>query len=105
MVWLGKINTMDVLQRRCLSYSLLPSRCSLCHSNYESMDHVLLVCPFACRIWEEMLRELGLLWHGPQSLASWLEQATTTIAHENRRNILCKAGTNVIFFKFNIDGE
>ncbi|KAK9119521.1 hypothetical protein Scep_017614 [Stephania cephalantha] len=45
MAWLGKVNTIDVIQKNCLKYTLLPSRSCFCHINSESINHMLLGCP------------------------------------------------------------
>ncbi|KAK9161295.1 hypothetical protein Syun_007636 [Stephania yunnanensis] len=91
MAWLGKINTTDVLQRRLPHITLLPSRCCLCFSHMESIDHLFLTCSFSCRLWEELSREIGIEWQNPQSLRTWMEQAAA-ISCDNKRNLLFKAG-------------
>ncbi|CAL8997556.1 unnamed protein product [Prunus brigantina] len=61
-VWqavLGKLNTGDTLQRHCPYMCLSPHWCVLCNRAGESVDHLLLHCPFSIKLWEMLLKEIN----------------------------------------------
>ncbi|KAK9125759.1 hypothetical protein Scep_014605 [Stephania cephalantha] len=46
LVWHNRINTVDNLQRRWITWTLQPSRCELCGQGGETMNHLFLECGF-----------------------------------------------------------
>ena len=68
----GQILTLDNLM---LCDHSLASRCCLCCSNAESVDHLLLFCSIAHSLWMYMLRLFGIEWVMPglvvDSLFCW----------------------------------
>ncbi|KAK9109209.1 hypothetical protein Sjap_017269 [Stephania japonica] len=88
---------MEVLQRRCPDYTLFPSRCILCFNDCETIDHLFVSCPFVCRIWLEMTKELEIPWCNPVDLKTWLEQVSMT-SHGDKRGTLFRAGTIAILW-------
>lgn len=50
IVFLGKQNTMDVLQRRRPYMALSPLVCCLCGKNEESGNHIFIHCPFSYKV-------------------------------------------------------
>ena len=68
----GKALTLDQIQKRGWA---LPNRCYLCHSNEESIDHLLLHCVKTRALWEVFFSLFGVLWVFPSSvketLLSW----------------------------------
>ena len=57
-----QILTLDNLMLRGL---ILVTRCCLCCSNAESVDHLLLLCLIAHSLWMYMLRLFGIEWVMP----------------------------------------
>ena len=68
-VWqavLGKLNTGDTLQRRCPYLCISPHWCALCNKAGDSVDHLLLHCPFSLKLWETLLQEVNTVWVIPE---------------------------------------
>jgi hypothetical protein len=69
---LGKILTHDNLGKRSI---VVVEWCSMCKKNGESMDHLLLHCEVATRLWNYVFSLFGVEWAMPQSfldlLACW----------------------------------
>ena len=69
---LGKILTAENLQRR---HIILVSWCCLCKMDGESVDHLLLHCPFSREIWDMFFALFGVHWVMPGKilvlLACW----------------------------------
>ncbi|CAN1810936.1 Putative ribonuclease H protein At1g65750 [Linum perenne] len=61
-VFLRKIATQDNLQNRGF---YMVNRCVLCSASLESIDHLLLTCPFSSDIWLRFSSRLSI--HGPFS--------------------------------------
>jgi len=62
MVWLallGKLNTRDMLERKKVTSPDM-NLCSFCNNSPETLDHVLLSCPFPWAIWINIAENLGL---------------------------------------------
>lgn len=64
-----KISTIDALRRKGL---ILTNICNLCKKDGESMDHILMHCPFSWEVWFEILRDFGVRWVCPRDLKSLL---------------------------------
>ena len=54
-----KVLTLDCIQRRGFS---LAHRCYLCLSEEESIDHILLHCVLARRLWNLLFSLFGVSW-------------------------------------------
>ncbi|XP_020420593.1 uncharacterized protein LOC18774736 [Prunus persica] len=68
-VWqavLGKLNTGDTLQRRCPYLCISPHWCALCNKAGQSVDHLLIHCPFSLKLWETLLKEVNTVWVIPE---------------------------------------
>ena len=55
---LGKLNTKEMLYKKGL-LSANQTSCTFCGSHLESLDHVLLHCPFSWRVWNSIADDLG----------------------------------------------
>jgi hypothetical protein len=74
----GKIPTWDILQKRQFEG---PGRCSLCHSENETIYHLFITFPFTQRVWMEVSANIRQTcsWEGPS-----LEQAWKDWLHDPR---------------------
>ncbi|KAM7469441.1 hypothetical protein LguiA_007624 [Lonicera macranthoides] len=64
LAWLAalrKTNTADLLQIRRPFQQLSPSWCIMCKGSYESLDHLMIHCPFVHYIWSNIRREFNLI--------------------------------------------
>jgi mannosylglycoprotein endo-beta-mannosidase len=71
-VWeaaLGRSLTSDNLRRRGF---IIADWCFLCRCSGESVNHVLLHCPYACELWTHVLNILNLHWVMPETVAEML---------------------------------
>ncbi|XP_077240384.1 uncharacterized protein LOC143881283 [Tasmannia lanceolata] len=64
------INTCDILQAKNVH---LASWCILCQKNVETMDHVLLLCPFSSSVWMDIMRFCGMSWATLNSISETLK--------------------------------
>ncbi|XP_042992315.1 uncharacterized protein LOC122318775 [Carya illinoinensis] len=74
-VWtaaLGKILTMDNLRIRGI---IITEWCCMCRKNGETVDHLLLHCEFARKIWNFFFSRMDIAWVMPgrmiELIASW----------------------------------
>ncbi|KAM7481594.1 hypothetical protein LguiB_006177 [Lonicera macranthoides] len=70
LAWLStwrKVNTYDVLQSRNPFLQISQAWCTLCRREGESIDHLLMHCPFAQFMWNNIRRELDLVTVFPYS--------------------------------------
>ena len=65
LVFHGKINTCDMVQRRNPHSALSPSWCILCRNDGKTLDHLMLHCEVASILWKILLKEAGFLWVFP----------------------------------------
>lgn len=76
---LGKISTLDVLNRKGM---YLPNICLLCYKDRKSVSHFLLHCPYSMEVWNAMLRDFDMTWvfssDVGSSLFSWWTRAFST---------------------------
>ena len=75
---LGRCWTADRLARRGLPH---PPRCPLCDQMPESMNHLIMDCPFTKQIWHDILSWLHLPCSAPNgenSLSTWWHTARQT---------------------------
>ncbi|KAK9114305.1 hypothetical protein Syun_021102 [Stephania yunnanensis] len=75
----------------------MPSRCYLCYTDGESIDHILAGCLFSCRIWVEMMSKLDLQWNRPHSLKAWLEFVNSN-AGSSKRDVVWRVGVLAIMW-------
>lgn len=72
---LGRINTMDMLQRRRPFMPLSSHWCALCHMDGESVHHIFLHCSFTHKVWIHFISRIGVYWVMPKKLqlmfSSW----------------------------------
>jgi hypothetical protein len=71
-VWtaaLGKILTADNLRRRGIP---AVSWCCMCKADGESVDHLLLHCPYTKELWDMVLGLFGLHWVMPKTVTELL---------------------------------
>ncbi|KAM7516501.1 hypothetical protein LguiA_006084 [Lonicera macranthoides] len=66
------VKTYDLLQKRRSNYCLSPSWCVLCKSYVESLNHLLLHCPYSYFIWNKVCAEFGFSWAIPKDGARLL---------------------------------
>jgi len=55
---LEKLNTKEMLCKKGV-LSVNQTSCTFCSSHTESLDHVLLNCPFSWRVWCSIVDDLG----------------------------------------------
>ena len=79
----GQILTLDNLMLQGLS---LANQCRMCCCNEKSVDYLLLHCPEAYSLWEQMFQVFGIQWVMPGSVESlvfywsyWLGKFTSDI--------------------------
>lgn len=66
---LEKLSTMDVLWHKGFA---LPSICLLCYQDAESINHLLIHCPFAWEIWYGVSSEFGFTFVAPMNITNLL---------------------------------
>lgn len=66
------LNTHERLQNRCPNLALCPSACPLCLQNEESLDHILLHCPFARQCWDRLVSIFNIQVCLPRKIDDWL---------------------------------
>ena len=50
----GRILTLDNLRRRNIC---VVNRCCMCKNDWERVDHLLILCPFASDLWSFIFRD------------------------------------------------
>ena len=73
LAWRGRIKTSELLQRIGVLPNHIPYLCCFCNENVETMEHILLWCPFIWRLWANMMRWWGMLWVIPGSIQDLLQ--------------------------------
>ncbi|KAL5583298.1 hypothetical protein UlMin_015740 [Ulmus minor] len=68
LIYLGKLNTCDRVQRRNPQMMLSPNRCVMCKRDEESVNHLFLHCCSARFLWLKALGEVGIHWAAPASV-------------------------------------
>ena len=66
---LGKILTAENLRKR---HIILVSWCCLCKVDGETIDHLLLHCPFSCEVWDMIFALFGVQWVMPGKILDLL---------------------------------
>ena len=54
-----KINTLEVIKKKCPSMYLNPNRCILCYASSEDVDYLLLDCKITKSLWNKMSEIMG----------------------------------------------
>ncbi|CAL9018470.1 unnamed protein product [Prunus brigantina] len=72
LVGLGKVNTLDLVQRKRPFMYLSPHWCVLCKYCEESVDHLFLHCPFSLSLWGLLWREVGTVCVIPKGCSDFL---------------------------------
>ncbi|CAN0858579.1 hypothetical protein LINGRAHAP2_LOCUS7334 [Linum grandiflorum] len=65
MCCVGKVATLDVLQKRGWS---LANRCLFCESAEENLNHLILHCNFTSKVWSHFAQALGFSLVQPANL-------------------------------------
>lgn len=65
LVWKGRLKTSDYLHRIGILSDEVRIECVFCHAEIESLNHVLLLCPFALKVWYTIIKWWGLQWASP----------------------------------------
>jgi hypothetical protein len=68
-VGLDKILTLNNLRKRQV---IVISRCCMCKSSDETVDHLLLHCEVASTLWDAMFSHFGLAWVMPRRVVDLL---------------------------------
>ena len=66
--WWGKMMTIDQLKRRGFSQA---NRCSLCGSDEENIEHLLIQCKMVWGLWVS-LAAMGVVWVSPYCIRDFL---------------------------------
>lgn len=83
-----EVNTHDLLQRRCVSWVLSPSVCLLCLKIAESLEHLLIHCPFTSLAWNWVLWGFNISLWLPDKIENWLIEALSGWRLRNRGKVL-----------------
>lgn len=59
LAWHGKVKTSYFLHRIGILDGSVNLECVLCHNDVETVEHILLVCPFVWRLWSNNVRWWG----------------------------------------------
>lgn len=60
------------LQRLGVLHDGVDVACAFCKSEPETVDHIMLNCPFVCKIWIGILNWWGCQWITPESIVRLL---------------------------------
>ncbi|KAM7481607.1 hypothetical protein LguiB_006190 [Lonicera macranthoides] len=91
LAWLSawtKVNTYDVLQSRNPFLQISQAWCTLCRREGESIDHLLMHCPFAQFMWNNIRRELDLVTVFPYSWFNLLSISWSWKGNKKKSRIL-----------------
>lgn len=56
LAWKGRIKSSDYLHRLGILSAVISSNCVFCQTEIESPNHVLLLCPFAWKVWSNLIK-------------------------------------------------
>lgn len=87
----GRLNTSDMIQRRNPHIALSPSWCSLCRKDYENIDHLMLHCEVATKLWNLLCSQTGILWATPRECKSLFIEAGGGLRSSGKAKVLWKA--------------
>ena len=72
-LYLERINTYDVIQRKRSLMCLSSSWCVMCKKDQESILHLFIQCDFARSLWTKVFREFGVSSEIPNNFLDLLE--------------------------------
>ncbi|XP_028118586.1 uncharacterized protein LOC114316135 [Camellia sinensis] len=73
LAWLGKLKTSSYLQRIGILDEAANVSCSFCQNEVESVNHILLFCPFVWLLWSQIMKWWGVQWVMPNSVEGLLQ--------------------------------
>ncbi|KAL5575498.1 hypothetical protein UlMin_017197 [Ulmus minor] len=88
LIYLGKLNTCDRVQRRNPQMMLSPNRCVMCKKDEESVNHLFLHCCSARFLWLKALGEVGIHWAAPASVRGMFLDRTLGYGSNNMAKTL-----------------
>lgn len=72
LAWRGRLKTAAVLKNLAVLNEESVALRLFCKSEEESVHHLLLFCPFAWKVWTDMMQWWGLVWVLPGSVEDLL---------------------------------
>ena len=87
---------MEVLQRRQPKTCINPNRCVMCHSHYETSDHLFVNCRATNFLWDTLRAQTGY-----QHSFNNLKSVALSLLHHNfstRRNIIITKATVAVLW-------
>ncbi|KAL5543390.1 hypothetical protein UlMin_007174 [Ulmus minor] len=88
LIYLGKLNTCDRVQRRNPQMMLSPNMCVICKKDEESVNHLFLHCCSARFLWLKALGEVGIHWAAPASVRGMFLDRTLGYGSNNMAKTL-----------------
>lgn len=73
LAWLGKVKTSSYLQRIGILDKAANVSCVFCQNEVESVNHILLFCPFVWLLWSQIMKWWGVQWVMPNSVEGLLQ--------------------------------
>ncbi|XP_028106799.1 uncharacterized protein LOC114305857 [Camellia sinensis] len=73
LAWLSKVKTSSFLYRIGILTGSANLSCVFCHEEVETVEHILLYCPFVWLLWSDIIHWWGLQWVIPGSVHGLLE--------------------------------
>jgi hypothetical protein len=70
LVVLGKILTLDNLRKMSV---MVVEWCCMCNKSWESIDHLLIHCEVAKKLWSSILKMFAIDWVMPRRVRDLLE--------------------------------
>ena len=74
LVWRGRIKTSVFLHSIGALNSDASLQCVFCNEKDESMDHVMLHCVVAWRLWSEVMKWWGIQWVVPPTVSVLVDE-------------------------------
>lgn len=72
LAWKGRLKIKELLHRFGIFECVYGLNCIFCHEATESVDHILLHCPFVWQIWSAIVSWWGFQWTMPSSIKGLL---------------------------------
>ncbi|KAL7213571.1 hypothetical protein ACSBR2_016155 [Camellia fascicularis] len=73
LAWQGKVKTSSFLQRIGILDASATVGCVFCQNEVESVNHILLFCPFVWLLWSHILKWWGFQWAMPNTVEGLLQ--------------------------------
>lgn len=77
--FLGKQNTIEVIQRKRHFLSISPSMCPLCKRDEEFSSHIFIYCDYSSKVWNFFKKPLSLNFVIPESVENLFYQWGTGV--------------------------